>query len=81
MVEATAAQGRFSNNPFDFKNFDLSQISVSVDNHDVPKGSLNLNFKENSYLRAYYSLFSGINRAGLDWGFEITKEDFIRFNT
>jgi hypothetical protein len=38
---------------------------------------LNLNFKENSYIRAYYNLFSGINRAGLDWGNEITKEDFI----
>jgi hypothetical protein len=38
---------------------------------------LNLNFKEKTYIRAYYYLFSGINRAGLDWGNEITKEDFI----
>jgi hypothetical protein len=38
---------------------------------------LNRNFKENSYNRAHYNLFSGINRAGLDWGNEITKEDFI----
>jgi hypothetical protein len=31
MVEATAAQGSYSKNPFNFKNFDLSQISVTVD--------------------------------------------------
>ncbi len=48
MVEATAAQGSYLNNPLNFKNFDLSQISVTVDNHDVPNSPLNLNFKENS---------------------------------
>jgi hypothetical protein len=80
MFEATAAQGCYTKNPFNFKNFDLSQISVSVDNHDVPNSPLNLNFKENTYIRAYYFLFSGINRAGLDWGNEITKEDFIDGN-
>jgi hypothetical protein len=77
MVEATAAQGSYTKNPFNFKNFDLSQISVTVDNHDVPNSPLNLNSKENTYIRAYYNLFSGINRAGLGWGNEITKEDFI----
>jgi hypothetical protein len=77
MVEATAAQGSYTKNPLNFKNFDLSQISVTVDNHDVPYSPLNLNLKENTYIRAYYNLFSGINRAGLDWGNEITKEDFI----
>jgi hypothetical protein len=49
MVEATA-QGSYTKNPFYFKNFDLSQISVTVDNHDVPNSPLNLNFKENSVL-------------------------------
>jgi hypothetical protein len=66
MVEATAAQGSYSKNPFNFKNFDDSQISVTVDNHDVLNSPLNLNIKENSYIRAYYNLVSGINRAGLD---------------
>jgi hypothetical protein len=50
---------------------------VTVDNHDVPNSPLNRNFKENTYIRAYYNLFPGIKRAGLDWGNEITKEDFI----
>ncbi len=53
MVEATAAQGSYTKNPFNFKNFDLSQISVTVDNHDVPYSPMNLNFKENTYIRAY----------------------------
>jgi hypothetical protein len=38
---------------------------------------LKLNLKEKTYIRAYYNLFSGINRAGLDWCHEITKKDFI----
>jgi hypothetical protein len=77
MVEATAAQGGNTMNTFNFKNFDLSQISVTVDNHDVPNSPLNLNSKENPHIRAYYNLFSGINIARLDWGNEITKEVFI----
>jgi hypothetical protein len=78
MVEATTAQVSYTKNPFNFKNFDLSQISVTVDNeHDVPNSPLNLNFKENSYIRAYYNLFAGINRAGFDGWNEITKEDFF----
>ena len=77
MVEATAAQGNYSKNPFNFKHFDLSQISVTIDNQDVPYSPLNVNFKENGYIRAYYNLFAGINRAGLDWGNDITKEDFV----
>jgi hypothetical protein len=36
-----------------------------------------LELKENSYIGEYYNLFSGINRAGLDGGNEITKVDFI----
>ena len=77
MVEATAAQGNYSKNPFNFKHFDLSQISVTIDNQDVPYSPLNENLKENGYIRAYYNLFAGINRAGLDWGNDITKEDFV----
>jgi hypothetical protein len=43
MVEATAAQGSsHTKNPFNFKNFDLSQISVTVDNHDVPNSPLKI---------------------------------------
>jgi hypothetical protein len=52
IVEATAAKGGYTKNPFNFKNFDLSQISVTVDNLDVPNSPLNLNFKENTYIRA-----------------------------
>ncbi len=52
MVEDTAAQGSYSQNPFNFKNFHLYQIAVTVDNHDVPQSFLNLNYKEKSYIRA-----------------------------
>ena len=64
-------------NPFNFKNFNLAQVSVTVDNQDVPNSPLNLNFTEKSYMRAYYNMYTGLDRAGLDWGNDITKEDFI----
>ena len=77
MVEASAAMGHYQKNPFNFKNFNLAQVSVTVDNQDVPNSPLNLNFTENSYMRAYYNMYTGLDRAGLDWGNDITKEDFI----
>jgi len=76
MVDSIASQGAYEKNPFNFKHFDIAQIQVTVDNSDVPFSPLDLNFDECSWLRAYYNMFSGLDRAGLDWGNDITKKDF-----
>ena len=52
----------------------MTQVSQTVNQHDVP---LNVNFIDNNWLRAYYNMFSGLDRAGLDWGNDIKKDDFI----
>ena len=55
----------------------MSQVSLTVNQQDVPNSPLNVNYSENNWLRAYYNMFSGLDRAGLDWGNDITKDDFI----
>lgn len=77
LVEADAANGNFSKNCFNFKHFNLTQVSLTVDGVDVPQSPINININENNSLRAYYSMFHGLDRAGLDWGNQITKDEFL----
>ena len=77
LVESEAVTGSYSKNPFNFKHYNLSNISLTVDGQDVAHSPIELNFSENKYIRAYSSLFTALDRGGLDWGNQITKEDFL----
>ena len=77
LVESVAAIGNYTKNPFNFKHFNMTQVSLTVNQQDVPNSPLNVNFSDNNWLRAYYNMFLGLDRAGLDWGNDITKDDFI----
>lgn len=67
LVESEAANGSITKNCFNFKHYNLSQVSLTVDGVDVPYSPLNTNFKSDDSMRAYYSLFHGLDRGALDW--------------
>jgi len=77
LVESDAAIGSYTKNPFNFKHFNMAQVSLTINQQDAPNSPLNVNFSDNNWIRAYYNMFSGLDRAGLDWGNDITKDDFI----
>jgi hypothetical protein len=77
LVDSDAANGNYVKNCFIFKHYNLSLVSLTVDNQDVPQSPLVLNFSENNFIRAYYGMFGGLDKGGLDWGNNITKEDFL----
>ena len=76
LVKSTAFNGAMKENCFDFGNFKLSKVSISIDGEEAPYSPLEMNFDTNGFMKAYYSLFNGLDRAGLDSGNYISPYDF-----
>jgi hypothetical protein len=76
LVLSEAYDGTFSTNCFNFQHFNLSKISVSVDGEEAPYSPIEMDFTNNQYIRAYYTLFNGLDKAGLDSGNNISRDDF-----
>lgn len=55
---------------------DLSKVSVSIDGEEAPYSPLEVDFTNNSYVKAYYTLFNGLDRACLDIGNHISFRDY-----
>ena len=76
LVSSKAFNGDFKQNCFNFKHHDLGKIAVSIDGEEAPYSPVEMVFNEQLYAKAYYSLFSGLDRAGLDNGNKISFTDF-----
>lgn len=74
-VENGAMNGQYGKNPFLFAHHNVSFLSIYVDGQPVPCKPLELNFKKNNYVRAYYSLFGGFER---DKGIYLTQEEYAK---
>jgi hypothetical protein len=68
--------GKFTNNCFNFKNFGLNEIAVTANGLHAPNSPLKIDFDTNQYTRAYHSLFSGLDRAPLDCGNDISMDEY-----
>jgi len=60
LVCADAFLGAYALNPFNFKNFDLSRISISAGGIDYPPTPLELNFADNQYVQGYHMLYEAL---------------------
>jgi hypothetical protein len=76
LVNSSGFNGDFTLNPFNFEHYKLTKVSVSIDGEDAPYSPVTMDFDSNLYAKAYYTLFNGLDRAGLDSGNEITPSDF-----
>ncbi|XP_054708218.1 uncharacterized protein F54H12.2-like [Uloborus diversus] len=77
-IENAAMNGHYSKNPFLFSHHDVNFISIYVDGQPVPSKPMELDFKNNNYIRAYHSLFDGFNS---DKGIYLSREQFARGTT
>ena len=76
LVDSDSYNGDYKKNCFNFKHYNLSRVAVTVNGHDAPYSPIEVDFKNNLYTKAYYSLFTGLDRAPLDLGNNITKSDY-----
>ena len=75
-VDNDAFNGIKSKNPFNFKNFDLTEMSVYLDGQQQSIKPLKCNYNSNEYVSSYLSLFSGTGRQNRDLGIDISRSEY-----
>lgn len=81
LVDSNNVHGRYSLNPFVFKDFGLSHISITCNSDVVSLQELDVDFAGNRYVRAYNQIFEGLGITDCDSGIVLTKEEFTKGKT
>jgi hypothetical protein len=76
-VDNDAYTGRYTKNPFNFKNYKLTEISLQVDGQNQPVSPYKCNFDTKAIVHAYMGLFTDTGKAFKDEDIDITREDFV----
>ena len=63
-------------NPFNFKHYSLSEISLQLDGHTQPVKPLKPNFDNQQYIQACLSLFSGTGKENRDECNDMARKDY-----
>lgn len=75
MVESSAYNGSYNSNPFNFQNFDMKEISLSVDGKYTPYSKpINFDFKKEFALKGYLTLYEAAGNNGSN---DLTKFDYM----
>ncbi|GBM37204.1 Uncharacterized protein F54H12.2 [Araneus ventricosus] len=62
LVSNAAFNGDFKQNPFNFKNYNLSSISLSENGVQIPMSAYTPSYKNNLFARNYLSLFTDLGQ-------------------
>ena len=76
LVKTDAFNGSLQLNPFNFENFNVSQIALRRNGQSIPYDPMQLDFEEDSYFMAYFSLMFGTNLWGANVSNSISLPSF-----
>ena len=78
LVDAKGFSGDYAKNPYNFQNFDVTTVTLTVNGEELPFKQLTLNYKENkeNFIQAYNTLFSGTGKMNYNTGLDISREDY-----
>ena len=76
MVDNTAFDGTYKDNPFNFKHNNLNYLALHMNGRQIPAQPLTPRFKDSLYVRSYFNLFSTVGKAYRDEGNGITYSEF-----
>lgn len=75
LVSAEAFNGCITKNPFHFKHYDITSVTISSDHHKAIR-PIKTDFSKGFFLDAYLSLFESIGINFSDAGFWISREEY-----
>ena len=78
MVDNTAFDGTYGENPFQFQHMNLNYLALHMNGRQIPSQPLTPRFDDNLYVRSYFNLFTGVGKAYRDDGNDISRHDFPR---
>ena len=78
LLDAEAFNGRYGKNPFYFRNYDVTLVTLTSNGEELPFKQLNLSYKNNkeNFTQAYNTLFSGTGKMNYNTGLDISREDY-----
>jgi len=75
-VDNDAYNGAWNKNPFNFKNYDLTQLKLYLDGQQHYMRPLEPDFTNNHYIREYMSLFEGTGKLNKDEAIDVSRSDY-----
>ena len=77
LMDNRAFNGDISLNPYNFQHCNLNYLAVHLDGQQVPWAPLQPSFSGSSYIRAFYTQFTGGDGISSDTGNTIGREQFV----
>ena len=77
IVDNRAFNGDISLNPYNFQHCNFNYLAVHLDGQQVPWAPLQPSFSGSSYIRAFYTQFTGGDGISSDTGNTIGREQFV----
>ncbi|CAB4000450.1 uncharacterized protein F54H12.2-like [Paramuricea clavata] len=77
MVDADAFNGTYTKNAFNFKNYDITTMGLTVNGENLPGKPLQLKFgADSNYISAFQTLYAGAHKIFDNQGNGITREEY-----
>lgn len=76
LVDAAHIHGTYPSNPLVFKDYNLSNITVTCSSEEVTSFNMDVDFQDARSVRAYSALFDGLGLSNCDSGIELTMDEF-----
>jgi ribonucleoside-diphosphate reductase beta chain len=77
LVSNEASTGTRNKNPFNFQNFGLQNLTLTVNGVQVPMNGLEMDYEKNDCMRAYLNTLQALGLDGDNRAIDITPEDFL----
>ena len=75
-VDFDAFHGNFQKSPFNFKNYDIQRVGLTVCGETYPTKPLQLHFGNNQFVQAFVQMFEGLGMGGENRGNNVTMQSF-----
>ena len=76
LVSNVASAGQRDKNPFNFQNFGLQDLTLTVNGVQVPMNGLEMDFTKKDYMRAYLNTLQALGLDTDNRAIDITPEEF-----
>ena len=78
LVDAKGFSGGYKHNPYNFRNFEVTTVTLTVNGEELPFKQLTLNYKENkeNFIQAYNTLFSGTGKMNYNTGLDVSRKGY-----
>ena len=78
LVDAAGFSGNHGKNPYNFQNYQVTTVTLTVNGEELPFKQLTLNYENNkeNFIQAYNTLFSGTGKMNYNTGLDISREDY-----